>query len=78
MLLLAVNSLTLIILFMILFIPAMSNFFKVDSLAINEIGFSVITASLSVLWFEGYKWIKRTKANNAKVFKGKGKIIDRG
>jgi Ca2+-transporting ATPase len=78
MLLLTVNSLTLIILFMILFIPAMSNFFKVDSLAINEIGFSVITASLSVLWFEGYKWIKRTKANNAKVFKGKGKIIDRG
>ena len=78
MLLLAVNSLTLIILFMILFIPAMSNFFKVDSLAINEIGFSVITASLSVLWFEGYKWIKRIKANNAKLFKGKGKIIDRG
>ena len=78
MLLLAVNSLTLIILFMILFIPAMSNFFKVDRLAINEIGFSVITASLSVLWFEGYKWIKRIKANNAKLFKGKGKIIDRG
>jgi Ca2+-transporting ATPase len=62
-LLLAVNSLTLVILFLILYVPEMSRFFKVEGLSIHEIGFAVLAASVSVLWFEGYKWIKRLNSN---------------
>jgi Ca2+-transporting ATPase len=51
---------TLILLFAILYIPAVADFFKLRSLSFAESGFSIWIAMISVLWFEIYKWIKRT------------------
>ncbi|MGB6094657.1 MAG: cation-translocating P-type ATPase, partial [Moheibacter sp.] len=50
---------TLILLFAILYIPALSNFFHVSSLNLKNLGITILIAMVSVLWFEGYKWIKR-------------------
>lgn len=52
---------TLILLFAILYIPPFASFFQVKNLNIQELGISVLIAAVSVLWFEGYKWIKRRK-----------------
>ena len=50
---------TLVLLFAILYVPVFAQFFHLDSLNINELGTSFLIASVSVLWFEGYKWVKR-------------------
>jgi Ca2+-transporting ATPase len=55
---------TLVLLFAILYIPAFSNFFKVHSLSVSQLGMSLLVAAISVLWFEVYKWIKRSRINN--------------
>lgn len=51
-------SLTLLLLFAILYIPTFAEFFKLNSLNTQELGFSILIAGVSVLWFEVYKWIK--------------------
>lgn len=51
--------LTLCILFSILYIQPISDFFKVTSLNANELSIAMVVAVISVLWFEIYKWIKR-------------------
>lgn len=51
-------GLTLALLFAILYIPVFAAFFKLSSLSLQAIGFSVLMAGISVLWFEVYKWIK--------------------
>lgn len=56
-----VIGVTLILLFSILYIKPIANFFQVTSLNVNEIGFAILIASLSVLWFEIYKLIKRKR-----------------
>lgn len=50
---------TLILLFAILYLPPFAKFFQVSELNISELGVALLTAAVSVLWFEGYKWIKR-------------------
>ena len=50
---------TLILLFAILYIPSFARFFQVNSLNIMELATSFLIAAVSVLWFEGYKWVKR-------------------
>jgi Ca2+-transporting ATPase len=50
---------TLILLFAILYIPALSNFFHVSSLNLKDLGITILIAMVSVLWFEVYKWGKR-------------------
>ncbi|MFD2554607.1 cation-translocating P-type ATPase [Sphingobacterium tabacisoli] len=52
---------TLIILFAILFFKPFSVFFAVSSLGISELGIALGIASVSVLWFEVYKLIKRKR-----------------
>ncbi|RYJ37419.1 ATPase, P-type (Transporting), HAD superfamily, subfamily IC [Flavobacterium anhuiense] len=52
---------TLIILFAILYIDPLSEFFHLTGLTIRELGLAVIIASISVLWFEAYKLIKRLR-----------------
>jgi Ca2+-transporting ATPase len=56
-----VISVTLSLLMVILYIPIASRFFKVSPLEMEELGFSFLIAGISVLWFEGYKWMKRRK-----------------
>lgn len=52
-------SATLILLFLILYVPLFANFFKVSKLDSNQLLLSFLIASISVLWFEVYKILKR-------------------
>ncbi|KAF2330886.1 cation-translocating P-type ATPase [Flavobacterium nitrogenifigens] len=54
-----VSFVTLIMLAAILYINPISDFFHLTGLTIRELSLSGGIASLSVLWFEGYKLIKR-------------------
>lgn len=56
-----VNSLTFILLFAILYIAPFANFFHLTGLNAGELGTAIGIASVSVLWFEVYKWVKRVK-----------------
>lgn len=49
---------TLGLLAAILYIPVVSDFFKVTPLSLDKLGFAVLIAGLAVLWFEVYKWLK--------------------
>ena len=62
-LLIAVTVLTLLLLFAILFYEPFSGFFKVNRLSFLELGTAILIASVSVLWFEGYKFLSRTQIN---------------
>ena len=52
---------TLILLITILYIPVFANFFHVSSLNLKDLGITILIAMVSVLWFEGYKWLKRRR-----------------
>ncbi len=52
---------TLVLLSVILYIPFFSDFFQVNRLNAGELGIAISIATVSVLWFEAYKWIKRMK-----------------
>lgn len=56
-----ISGLTLVLLFAILYIPVLSGFFKIRSLSFNELLLLFGVASVSVLWFEGLKWMKRRR-----------------
>lgn len=61
MLLVAVTTITLVILAIILYVTPISAFFSITSLTFLELLTSFMVAALSVLWFEFYKMIKRMK-----------------
>lgn len=52
-------GLTLVLLFVILYIPSIADFFHLIGLNFEQLSMTFLTARVSVLWFEGYKWIKR-------------------
>lgn len=54
-----ISCATLVLLFAILYTPLLSGFFNLTGLNIKELGISMGIASVSVLWFEVYKWIRR-------------------
>lgn len=58
-LLAGISVLVVIFLLIILYAAPVSGFFSVAALSIEELGLALITASVSVLWFEVYKFIKR-------------------
>src|SRR5690606_42032386 len=58
-LLIGISVLVLTLLFVILYVTPVSLFFKVTALNINELGISLLIATVSVLWFEIYKLVKR-------------------
>ena len=62
-LLVIVTAITLALLLAILFVSPVTAFFKVTSLTPGELGLALLTAAVSVLWFEIYKWVKRIKKN---------------
>ena len=53
--------LTLLLLAMILYIPSFSSFFKITPLNVIQLIWAIVTAFVSVIWFEFYKWSKRKK-----------------
>ncbi len=59
-----VIGLTLLLLFAILFIAPIANFFKLTSLNMTELAMSGLIALLSVLWFEIYKWFRRKRSKD--------------
>jgi len=58
-LLAGISALVLIFLFIILYVKPVSKFFSVSPPTIKELGLTLLTAAISVLWFEIYKLIKR-------------------
>ena len=50
---------TLTLLAMILYIPSFASFFRITSLDVKQISWTIIAAFISVIWFEVYKLIKR-------------------
>lgn len=59
-----ISVLILILLAIILYVKPVSAFFSVRSLTLAELGLALSTAAVSVLWFEGYKLIKRLSKKN--------------
>jgi Ca2+-transporting ATPase len=51
---------SLVLLFCILYIPPVASFFKVTSLSLHELVICLLIAMISVLWFEVFKWWKRS------------------
>jgi Ca2+-transporting ATPase len=62
-LLIGISALVLMMLLVILYVKPISLFFKVASLNISELGMTICIASVSVLWFEVYKYVKRKRSN---------------
>ena len=58
-LLAGVSLLTIILLFVILYVSPVSSFFEVKSLSFKELRVALTISAVSVLWFEIYKWFKR-------------------
>ena len=63
----AVNGLVLIMLFAILYVESLANFFHLSGLNARELGVAASIAAISVLWFEVYKWVKRLRENDTIV-----------
>ena len=61
-----VIGVTLILLFSILYIQPFARFFDVTALNASELGMSIAIASVSVLWFELYKFVKRKTSTGGK------------
>lgn len=55
---------TLVMLALILYIPSFSTFFKIASLNVMQLGWTIATAFVSVIWFEFYKLKQRKKLEN--------------
>ncbi|MFC7522358.1 cation transporting ATPase C-terminal domain-containing protein [Parapedobacter sp. GCM10030251] len=68
-LLTGITVLVLVILFAILYVEPLSRFFDVTSLRASELGICMALATVSVLWFEVYKWFRR-KANSLSAHAG--------
>lgn len=58
-LLAGISVLVVLLLLIILYVSHVSEFFSVTALSIKELGLALLAASVSVLWFEIYKFIKR-------------------
>ena len=58
-----ITTLVSLLFVVILYVHPVSTFFSVSSLTVQELGLALITAVVSVLWFEIYKLIKRALSN---------------
>jgi len=52
-------SITIGITLLLLFVPPFTNFFEFERLFLNQIGISIGIGTVSVLWYEIVKWVKR-------------------
>lgn len=52
-------GITILITFLLLFIPVFSQFFMFDKVSVTQIGLSILVGFVSVLWIEIYKAFKR-------------------
>ncbi|CAA7386508.1 cation-translocating P-type ATPase [Chryseobacterium fistulae] len=63
-LLTGISGMVLILFSVILYVGPVSRFFSVASPSVKELGLALLTASVSVLWFEMYKLMKRFYRRN--------------
>jgi Ca2+-transporting ATPase len=61
-LLVSVIIITLVLLVIMLYIKPVANFFKLVPLSLSSISLCIVTAAVTVLWFEVWKW-RRRKSN---------------
>ncbi len=59
-----VISITLVLLFVILYVPPVAGFFDVAPMNAKQLGMAAMIAAVSVLWFEGYKLMNRNRRTN--------------
>lgn len=58
-LLIGIIILTVILLATLVYVPVCAAFFTLSSLTFAQSGIAVLVSFLSVVWFEGYKWVRR-------------------
>lgn len=58
---------TLILLAIILYVPAVAAFFKIYALDSMQVGMTILTAFISVIWFEIFKWMKRSNKSRSLI-----------
>ncbi|AEI49893.1 cation-translocating P-type ATPase [Runella slithyformis] len=58
-LLVGIIGITLFMVTALVYIPAFASFFKLSPLSLPQLGIAVSVSFLSVIWFEGYKWVRR-------------------
>ncbi len=44
-----------------IYVPLFATFFKLSPLSLGQFGLSVLIGFVAVIWFEGYKWVKRLR-----------------
>ena len=54
-------GITLVLSFLLLYVPIFTRFFEFKSLTIAQLGISLLVGGVSVLWYEVVKWNKRSK-----------------
>jgi Ca2+-transporting ATPase len=62
-LVLLIIGITTLIFGLILFVEPLTRFFDLEKLSAAQLGFAIAVGFVSVIWFEGVKWIKRLKGN---------------
>ncbi|WP_324026177.1 cation-translocating P-type ATPase [Maribacter sp. BPC-D8] len=56
-------GLTITLSIAIIYVPALARFFEFEPLSIVQLGTTILTGAVSVLWYELVKWAKRSKKN---------------
>lgn len=62
----AVIAITILLLGLIIYLPILNTFFKMEPLSWSHLLIAALSGFLSVIWFEGYKFIKRSNQKNIK------------
>jgi len=60
-LLVGVIAITILLLAALVYVPVFAAFFKLTPLTFHQVGISALVGFASVIWFEGYKWLRRQK-----------------
>lgn len=60
-LIVGVISLSLALLLALIYVPTFALFFKLSPLTAEQFGIASLIGFISVIWFEGYKWLKRIR-----------------
>ncbi|AIM37043.1 haloacid dehalogenase [Sphingobacterium sp. ML3W] len=56
-----ITGITLLFMFMMLYVKPVSNFFSMTNLGFTQLLFCLLTAAISTLWMDLYKWWKRSR-----------------
>jgi P-type Ca2+ transporter type 2C len=60
-LILRVIGISIALLLAMIYVPLFAGFFKLSPLNLSQLSLSVLVSFVVVMWFEGYKWVKRRR-----------------